>query len=56
MPDLSAPPLHTLPYDELLATLRALTNVRLIEDADSPEGWSLTFEPFPGWNVTPPKW
>ena len=53
MPDLSQPPLHTLPYEELLAKLRSLTNIRLVEDPDAPEGWSLTFEPFPGWEATP---
>ncbi len=53
MPELSRPPLHTLPYAELLTTLRSLTNVRLVEDPETPEGWSLTFEPFPGWESTP---
>lgn len=56
MPDISVTPLQALPYDELLAKLRALTNVRIVEDPDAPEGWSLTFEPFPGWKVTPPTW
>jgi WD40 repeat protein len=53
MPDLTEPPLHTLAYDELLAKLRTLTNVRLVEDVDSPDGWSVTFEPFPGWQTNP---
>jgi WD40 repeat protein len=32
MPDLSKLPLHTLPHDELVATLRALTNLRAARD------------------------
>ena len=32
MPDLSKPPFHTLPYDELMARLRALTNLQVLED------------------------
>ena len=32
MPDVSKPPLHTLPYDELMAKLRALTNLQVVED------------------------
>jgi hypothetical protein len=46
MPDLSEPPLHTLPLDELLSELRAMTNVRVVEDSESAEGWSLEVGPF----------
>jgi DNA-binding winged helix-turn-helix (wHTH) protein/WD40 repeat protein len=53
MPDLSRPPLHTLPRGELLAKLRSLTNVRLVPDEDSPTGWTLTHEPFQGWETVP---
>jgi len=35
MPDLSKPPLHTLPHDKLVATLRALTNLRAVRDPAS---------------------
>jgi WD40 repeat protein len=49
MPDVSKPPLHTLPHDELLAKLRALTNVRVVEDAAAPTGYRLDLDPFPGW-------
>jgi WD40 repeat protein len=53
MPDLDEPPFHTLPYDELLERLRALTNLRAVEDADSPTGYSLEAEPFTGWRAVP---
>ena len=33
MPDVTKPPLHTLPYAELLAKLDALTNLRVVRDA-----------------------
>jgi len=55
MPDFSKPPIHTLPHDELLAKLRSLTNLRVVEDADSPSGWKLDVGPFPGWE-TVPEW
>jgi len=51
MPDLSQPPLHTLPHDELLATLKSLTNLRVVRDEDSATGWTLTHEHFPGWET-----
>jgi WD40 repeat protein len=49
MPDLSKPPLHTLPHDALLAKLDALTNVRVVEDKTSATGYKITIGPFPGW-------
>ena len=53
MPD--GPPLHTLPYDALLAKLRALTNLRVEPDAASATGYKVKPGPFPGWaNV--PEW
>ena len=52
-PDLSKPPLHTLPYDELMAKLRALTNLQLIEDPAAPTGYKLEIGPFPGWKEAP---
>jgi WD40 repeat protein len=55
MPDLSEPPFQTLPYDELLAKLRSLTNLRVVEDPASETGWSLEIGPFPGW-ATAPTW
>jgi WD40 repeat protein len=53
MPDLSKPPLHTLPHDELLAKLRSLTNLRAVRDPSSDTGYKLEIGPFPGWNDVP---
>jgi WD40 repeat protein len=53
MPDLSKPPLHTLPKDELLAKLRALTNLRVVRDPSSATGWKVEVGPFPGWKKLP---
>jgi len=53
MPDLSKPPLHTLPHDELMARLHTLTNVRVVEDETSPSGYRLDVGPFPGWKEVP---
>jgi len=53
MPDLSKPPLHTLPHDELIAKLKTLTNLRVVRDPESPTGWKLTHDPFPGWETVP---
>ncbi len=55
MPDLSQPPLHTLPHDELLATLRSLTNLRAVRDPVAPGGWTVELGSFPGWR-TVPEW
>jgi hypothetical protein len=35
--------------------LRALTNVRVVEDGVSSTGYRLDYAPFPGWETTP-KW
>ncbi len=53
MPDLSQPPLHTLPHDVLLAKLDSLTNVRVVEDKDAPTGYKVDLAPFPGWKDVP---
>jgi WD40 repeat protein len=53
MPDLSEPPLHTLPRRELIAKLKTQTNVRVVRDPDSSTGWKLTHEPFAGWETAP---
>ena len=53
MPDLDKPPLHTLPHDELIAKLKSLTNIRVVRDSDSEEGWSVALDPFPGWAEVP---
>jgi WD40 repeat protein len=53
MPDLSKPPLYTLPHDELIAKLHSLTNIRVVRDEASPNGWKLEIGPFPGWAEVP---
>lgn len=47
MPDLSKPPLHTLPHDELVAKLKSLTNLRAVRDAASATGWKIDLGPSP---------
>jgi len=53
VPDLSKPPLHTLPHAELLAKLGSLTNLRAVRDPASSTGWRLELGPFPGWQSVP---
>jgi WD40 repeat protein len=53
MPDISQPPLHTLPHGELLDKLHDLTNVQVIRHGNSPTGWRVGFGPFPGWKEAP---
>jgi WD40 repeat protein/DNA-binding winged helix-turn-helix (wHTH) protein len=53
MPDLSEPPLHTLPHDELLSKLRSLTNLRVVRDPASAAVWKVEVGPFPGWKKIP---
>jgi hypothetical protein len=53
MPDVTRPPLHTLPHEELMARLDALTNLRVVRDPASPTGWSEEIGPFPGWKDVP---
>ena len=53
MPDLDRPPLHSLPLEELLAKLESLTNIRVVRDPESAEGWKVTLDPFPGWAEVP---
>ena len=55
MPDLTKPPLHTLPRQQLIAKLKTLTNLRLTRDPESSTGWTITYEPFQGWE-TMPSW
>jgi len=53
MPDVSRPPLHSLPYEELLDRLRGLTNLRVVPDAESSTGYRIQAGPFPGWETLP---
>ena len=41
------------PQDELIANLKTLTNLRVVRDPESPTGWKLTHDPFPGWETVP---
>lgn len=49
MPDVTQPPLHTLPHDELLAKLRSLTNLRVVANEESATGYEVEVGPFAGW-------
>jgi WD40 repeat protein len=51
MPDLTKPPLHTLPRAELIARLKSLTNLRVVREADDPENFVVRADPFPGWRT-----
>jgi hypothetical protein len=55
MPDLSKPPFHALPYDELMAKLKALTNLRAVPDHESPTGYTVKpdFTAYHGWETVP---
>jgi hypothetical protein len=53
MPDVTKPPLHTLPHAELMAKLDALTNLRVVRDSTSATGWKTEVGPFPGWKDVP---
>jgi WD40 repeat protein len=53
MPDLAKRPFHTLPYDDVMAKLRALTNLRVVDDPTSASGYKLEIGPFPGWKDVP---
>ena len=53
MPDVSKPPLHTLPYAELKAKLHTLTNLQVVEDPAASSGYKLDVGPFPGWKDVP---
>jgi len=55
MPDVSKPPLHTLPHDELLAKLRALTNLRAVPSDASYTGYRVEpdFTAYRGWETVP---
>jgi len=48
-------PVQTLPYRELLAKIRALTNLRVIADPGSATGYKVEPDPFPGW-ARFPEW
>jgi len=47
------PPFHTLPYEEILERIRALTNLRLVPDDASGTGYRIEVGSFPGWKTLP---
>jgi WD40 repeat protein len=53
MPDLTKPPLHRQPREELIAKLLSLTNLRVVQDPASATGWTVQVGPFPGWKQAP---
>jgi WD40 repeat protein len=53
MPDVSKPPLHTLPHDELIARLKTLTNLRIAAAGEDRTGYLMVHDPFPGWEELP---
>jgi WD40 repeat protein len=55
MPDLSEPPLHTLPHVELMAKLKTLTNLRAVPDEEPPTGYTIEpdFTAYRGWERVP---
>jgi WD40 repeat protein len=53
VPDMTRPPFHTLPHEELKARLRSFTNLEVIEDDASPTGYRTEIGPFPGWEDVP---
>jgi hypothetical protein len=55
VPDASKPPFQSLPREELLAKLRALTNLRAVPDPSSATGYKIEAGPFPGW-ARVPEW
>jgi WD40 repeat protein len=55
VPDLTKPPLHTLPRGELMAKLNGLTNLRVVRDPSASTGWKIEVGPFPGWQDEP-RW
>jgi hypothetical protein len=54
MPDLSKPPFHILPYEELMSRLKSMTNHRVVEDETSATGYSIQYDPL-HWD-TIPEW
>ena len=55
MPDFTRPPFHTLPNDDLMQTLRALTNLRVVPDDESSTGYVVKadMDVYRGWGTVP---
>ncbi len=52
-PEVSKPPLHTLPDEALLVKLESLTNLRVARDAETPDGRKVELALFPGLREAP---
>ena len=55
VPDMTKPPLQSLPHAELMAKLDSFTNFRVVRDEGSPIGWKTEIGPFQGW-ADVPEW
>ena len=53
MPDITRAPLHALPHEELLAKLKDLTKLQVVQDPSSATGYTRGIGPFPGWKDVP---
>ena len=53
VPDVTKTPPHKRPREEFLAMLRTWTNLRVVPDSNSPTGWRMDADPFPGWEKLP---
>ena len=53
MPDVSRPPMQTLPLDQLLAELGAFTNARVVRDESVPDGYRVHWTPVTRWPTHP---
>jgi len=55
MPDVTKRPFHLLPYGELMAKLKALTNLRAVPDENSHTGYTIEpdFTAYHGWAEVP---
>jgi hypothetical protein len=56
-PDLTKQPFHTLPHNEFVAKLKALTNLRAVPSDESHTGYTIEpdFTAYRGWG-TVPEW
>jgi DNA-binding winged helix-turn-helix (wHTH) protein/WD40 repeat protein len=54
-PDLTKQPFHTLPHNEFVARLKALTNLRAVPNDDSRTGYTIEpdFTAYRGWETVP---
>jgi hypothetical protein len=53
VPDITKTPFQKRSHEEVLATLRSWTNLRVVPDEQSPTRWKLEPGPFPGWAKAP---